>query len=52
MEHYVPTFGSAVYNGYFGNANSENDGNFISTLTQFAGLANQVPALKVFGYCP
>jgi hypothetical protein len=43
-----PTVGSQVFSGYYRNAASETDGNFISTLRTL-GNANESLALRVYG---
>jgi hypothetical protein len=45
----TPTVGSQIFNGYYRNASSENNGNFISSLRQLGGLNNQSLALRIFG---
>jgi hypothetical protein len=45
----TPTVGSEIFNGYYRNASSETDGNFVSPLRQLAGAQNQSLALRVFG---
>src|SRR5690349_4409698 len=44
----APTVGSQVFSGYYRNAASETDGNFISTLRTL-GNANESLALRVYG---
>lgn len=44
----APTVGTALFNGYYRNANSETNGNFTSTLRSL-GYTNQSLALRVYG---
>lgn len=44
----APTVGSEVFNGYYRNAASETNGNFVSTLRSL-GLTNQSLGLRVYG---
>ena len=43
-----PVVGSDVFNGYYRNAASETNGNFVSTLRSL-GLTNQTTAVRVYG---
>jgi len=44
----APTVGSAVFNGYYRNANNETNGNFTSTLKSL-GLTNQSLGVRIYG---
>ncbi|PWU15246.1 MAG: hypothetical protein C5B50_15710 [Verrucomicrobia bacterium] len=46
------TTGSEVFNGYYRNANSENNGNFTSSLRALGGIANQSLAVRVYTVVP
>ena len=44
----TPTVGADMFNGYYRNANSENNGNFTSTLRSL-GQADQSLAVRIYG---